>query len=223
MLHFIPLPMSSMIRQYRLFFSLVLLYVVAGGIYLLLTDKTDALYYFNAHRHPVSDIFFRWATKLGEGYVYVVAVVVAAFIDKRKAMGIAAAGALVMVVSLVTKAIFAVDRPLAMLRKENLEWLLNPVADVTLHSGATSFPSGHAMSAFCFYTLMVLLLPQRRWIEVLAFLLAFTVAISRIYLFQHFWPDVYAGGIIGVGLALLVGYRLNRAQEGQGVGGKRTP
>lgn len=200
--------MPTLIRRHALYFLLILAFIVAGGVYLAMTDKTEALFFFNANRHPFTDAFFRYATKLGEGYVYVLAVLVAAIYDRRKAMGIAAAGVLVMVVSLVTKAIFAVDRPLAMLRRENLEWLLNPVADVALHSGATSFPSGHAMSAFCFYTLMVLLLPRRRWIEVVAFLLAFTVAISRVYLFQHYWPDVYAGGIIGTALALLVAYVL---------------
>ena len=109
-----------------------------------------------------------------------------------------------MLVSALSKSFFAVDRPLAMLRKEGLEGLLHPVADVTLHSGANSFPSGHAMSALCFYTLVLLLLPPRRWLDALFFLLAMAVVISRVYLFQHFWQDVYAGALTGFAIAVLL-------------------
>ncbi len=36
------------------------------------------------------------------------------------------------------------------------------------------------------------------------FALALSVAISRIYLVQHFWPDVYVGALIGAALAILI-------------------
>lgn len=193
-----------MFRKHRLYFVLFALFIVVGGIYTALSAKTDALFYFNENRQPFWDVFFRFATKLGEGYVYIIAALVALFYRLRSALLIAAGGILVMVVSALTKAFFAVDRPLAMLRKEGLESLLNPVADVTLHTGATSFPSGHAMSALCFYTLVLLLLPPRRWLDALCFLLAMVVVVSRVYLFQHFWPDVYAGAIIGFFLAILL-------------------
>ena len=196
--------MRDMIRKHSLYFLLFSLFVVLGGIYTAMSSKTDALFFFNENRQPFWDVFFRFATRLGEGYVYIIAGLVALSYRLRYSLLIATAGLAVMVVSALTKSYFAVDRPLAMLRKEGLESLLNPVADVTLHTGATSFPSGHAMSALCFYTLMVLLLPARRWLDALFFLLAMVVVVSRVYLFQHFWPDVYAGAITGFALALLL-------------------
>ncbi|MAT53314.1 MAG: hypothetical protein CMN32_02455 [Saprospirales bacterium] len=202
-----------MIRKHSLYFFLFALFIVAGGIYTAMSGKTDALFYFNENRQPFWDVFFRFATKLGEGYVYIIAALVALFYRLRYFLLIAAGGLMVMLVSVVTKSYFAVDRPLAMLRKEGLENLLNPVADVTLHTGATSFPSGHAMSALCFYTLILLILPPRRWLDALFFLLAMVVVISRVYLFQHFWQDVYAGAITGFALAVLL-YALQQKLTG---------
>jgi membrane-associated phospholipid phosphatase len=48
-----------------------------------------------------------------------------------------------------------------------------------------------------------LLLPSQKRYAIPLFLLAVLIAISRLYLVQHFWPDVYVGGIIGIGLAML--------------------
>lgn len=193
-----------MIKKHRLFLLLFSFFIIAGGIYTALSQKTDALFFFNENRQPFWDVFFRFATKLGEGYVYILAAIAALFYRLRNFLMIAISGLLVMLVSALTKSFFGIDRPLAMLRKEGLENLLNPVADVTLHTGATSFPSGHAMSAFCFYTLILFLLPPRRWLDGLVFSVAFIVVLSRVYLFQHFWPDVYAGSITGFLIAVLI-------------------
>lgn len=189
----------------RLYFLLILLYAVIGGFYLAWSGKSDALFFFNANRSPQLDDFFRFATKTGEEYLYVLLALVFIFRRRRReALLVALTGLAVMAVSSSTKAMFGMDRPLAVLRKENLEHLLNPVADVVLHSGATSFPSGHTMSAFALATITVLLLKNRPWISLVFFFCAFLVAISRVYLFQHFWMDVYAGGLVGVAVAIIV-------------------
>nr|MCU0348977.1 phosphatase PAP2 family protein [Saprospiraceae bacterium] len=97
--------------------------------------------------------------------------------------------------------------------KQNLTEKLTFVEGVDLHSAATSFPSGHAMSAFALYSLLVFILPSQKRFALPLFALALSVAISRIYLVQHFWPDVYAGGIIGVLLAMLWYAFLGRTSE----------
>lgn len=83
-----------------------------------------------------------------------------------------------------------------------------------------SFPSGHAMSAFIFYGLLIYLVwhsnysrPTKWTVTVLLFLLALAIGFSRVYLRVHYPSDVIAGFCIGfawIGLAVLVLERLKR-------------
>ena len=80
---------------------------------------------------------------------------------------------------------------------------------------STSFPSGHAATAFAAATAVGILHPRFRS-TLLA--LAATVALSRVYLGVHFWSDVLVGGLLGIAIGVAAG-RL--AQRGRG--GLRRP
>jgi undecaprenyl-diphosphatase len=81
-----------------------------------------------------------------------------------------------------------------------------PIADHAIHAAVklphgSSFPSGHAATAFAAATVVAVLRPALRWP---ALGLATIVALSRVYLGVHFLSDVLAGAVLGtaVGLAL---------------------
>lgn len=60
-----------------------------------------------------------------------------------------------------------------------------------------AFPSGHAVAAFA--TAMVLILATRSWsISIASLLAALLIALSRIYLGQHYPTDVLAGMVLGL-------------------------
>jgi undecaprenyl-diphosphatase len=68
-----------------------------------------------------------------------------------------------------------------------------------------SFPSGHALDAFCFYSVVALLvlsrLRSRRarvWVVVVCVLLIVAVGVSRVYLGMHYPSDVLAGYLAGL-------------------------
>lgn len=68
-----------------------------------------------------------------------------------------------------------------------------------------SFPSGHTTGAFSLFCLLSMLLPKRyRYVGLAFFIIALSVAYSRLYLAAHFLVDVYAGSIIGGLSALLI-------------------
>jgi PAP2 superfamily. len=68
-----------------------------------------------------------------------------------------------------------------------------------------SFPSGHTFGAFGLCLLLSYLLPNdRKQYAWLFFLLAIGCGISRIYLGQHFFVDVWAGSLLGTLVALAI-------------------
>ncbi|MHB8893591.1 MAG: phosphatase PAP2 family protein [Candidatus Geothermincolia bacterium] len=78
-----------------------------------------------------------------------------------------------------------------------------------------SFPSGHAIAAFCAGTLAVIFLGNRFWP---AFLVAAAVAYSRIYVGAHFPLDVIISAVLGTGIALAIGLPLKATDRGGGNG-----
>lgn len=78
------------------------------------------------------------------------------------------------------------------------------IEGVIMHN-QLSFPSGHTAGAFAFFLLLSLLIPVRfKFWAVVFFLIALMVGISRIYLGQHFFKDIYAGSILGTFIPILI-------------------
>ncbi len=65
-----------------------------------------------------------------------------------------------------------------------------------------SFPSGHSATAF-FIAITLFMVFRTRIAFILAFTYAVLVAISRIYLFQHFFIDTVFGAILGFSFGYL--------------------
>jgi undecaprenyl-diphosphatase len=88
-----------------------------------------------------------------------------------------------------------------------------PELEQILAANYYSFPSGHSMNSFAFYSLMAVLLSSmvhNKICKIAIFLSAFAVIIliglSRIYLGVHFPLDVLAGFVAGAAwVALLLG------------------
>jgi membrane-associated phospholipid phosphatase len=67
-------------------------------------------------------------------------------------------------------------------------------------AAATSFPSGHTVGAFALAGVLMLASPSRT-MRAIAFLLALSVAVSRVMAFRHWTSDVLASAAIGMILA----------------------
>ena len=81
---------------------------------------------------------------------------------------------------------------------------LQKVDGVVLHTGFSSFPSGHTLSAFAVFSLLSFFASNSKRQIFLFLSLAILVAASRVYLIQHFIEDVWMGSLIGVMLAYLI-------------------
>jgi membrane-associated phospholipid phosphatase len=67
-------------------------------------------------------------------------------------------------------------------------------------AAATSFPSGHTVGAFALGGVLILASPSRT-MRIFAFLLALSVAVSRVMAFRHWTSDVLASAALGMMLA----------------------
>lgn len=198
--------MFRVVKENPAYFACVAVFALLGGLYLYSAGRPDAVLFFSDHRTVEGDTFFKLVTHLGEGPVYFVAGVLALFYRPRYSLLVAATGLSVMAFSAGLKAFFAQDRPLAFFEKTGLAQHINLVSGVDVHTGPTSFPSGHAMSAFALYGLLVFLLPTKKTYAFAGFATALLIALSRVYLVQHFWCDVYVGALVGTLIAWLVYY-----------------
>ncbi|MEM9886204.1 MAG: phosphatase PAP2 family protein [Bacteroidota bacterium] len=181
-----------------------IVFLFLGAILLLNVEKGDLIFFFNKQHTPVVDLFFKWGTKLGEALPYTIGVLALVYLRKYAyAIAIPLLGAAVSLVSNLSKSFFAQYRPYTIFKQEGILDQIHFVEGVAISKAASSFPSGHTMSAFAIYFFLSLIFPQKKYLGLLFFLLALLVGLSRIYLVQHFFQDIYLGAIMGVALAFL--------------------
>lgn len=181
-----------------------LIFLIVVGFALLRYEQGSLLLFFSNHRSEWGDFFFRFITKVGEELAYLLFFIFSLFIRYRYALLILITGLVVTLVSVTTKQIFLHPRPSVYYRAIGKLEEINLIENVYLLGGPTSFPSGHTMSSFAIFTLIALLIPQKKTLAVVLFCMALLGGISRIYLVQHFLKDVYLGAIMGVVLACLI-------------------
>ncbi len=202
---------GEVLRTNAVFFLLFLMFLLIGAALLFNIEQGDAILYFNDWRGSGADIFFYYVNWLGDGLVFVPAVLAMLFYRYRFAATLPFLGVSVSFFTQSAKRLFAHPRPFAYFKDLHLTDSLVPVEGVPLHGGMNSFPSGHTMTAFALFAFLALCLPYKRTLGALFFVLALLAGIARIYLAQHFLKDVYLGAVMGVALALfwyLLQYRV---------------
>lgn len=195
--------LSELWRSNRWFFSGLSQFLLFGAILLLLMETGTFVWFFSRHRSAVLDFLFVYGTQLGEPIGFIAAALMLLFIKFRHVIVIPFLGFSVSVISHFSKSFFAHDRPLAYFEKLGIASQLQLVEGVQVHSGATSFPSGHTMAGFALFAFVAFCSPNKKLGGVAFFILALIVGLSRIYLTQHFFKDVYLGAIMGVAIALV--------------------
>ncbi len=171
---------------------------------LLNIEQGDAVLFFSDHRSVFGDTFFKYFTKMGEEYPFYLITILCGFISFRLMIITPLIGIVVSIISFLIKAFFSHPRPLQFFTDLELADQINFVEGVYVHSAATSFPSGHTMSAFALYSFLAFLVTRKHWAGILFFIVAFLVGISRVYLVQHFFQDIYLGAILGVLVATVI-------------------
>ena len=184
--------MKTLFFQNKLFFICCSVFWIVAGIYLLTHGKGDFSLYLNKHHSATADLFFRYATWMGDGITITIICLLLLFVKFRYVIITSIISILSSFLVNIVKNIAHQPRPVEYFKTEHL----NFVQGVELFHWH-SFPSGHTAAAFAMFCLFGFFVRNKLW-SVLFFLLALSVAISRVYIFQHFLVDVYFGSMFGV-------------------------
>lgn len=199
-------PEVSFLKENSLFILFFFLLWAAAFFYLCKGgERGDAILFFAQYRSPYMNQFFGICTSLGEAYGYILAIIGFLFIAYSKSIAFLLNALFVLLFSGSLKWLFGHERPVRYFNDliESPD-MANYIADVHLHQAwTTSFPSGHTIAAFAFFSLLAFFVPQQVF-KMLCLVLAVLVAFSRIYRVQHFLKDITSGMITGLCIALVV-------------------
>jgi membrane-associated phospholipid phosphatase len=162
----------------------------------------------NALGHSMLDPVFAYLTFLGDGAVLAIpCVIILVFISARVGFQFLLAYLISGLCAQLLKLYVFADqfRPAAEISTHPDFRAIEGIS----HNISNSFPSGHATSAFaCCYSLA--LVSKSRKTQAILGIAAVLIALSRVYLSQHYLRDIVAGGLIGTGCALVVWILIQR-------------
>jgi membrane-associated phospholipid phosphatase len=199
---------KEILQKTRIFLILFVGYLLILGYLLATTAKGDFEIWLNSFHTDYFDTIFYWTTYIGDGFfAAVVLVFILLFVNMRISL---ITTTILLAVSAVTQFLKlfvfpSSSRPIVFF-KDVVE--LHFVNGLEIHS-SNSFPSGHTTQAFCMFFLFSFFTKSRNWNYVF-FFIALLVALSRVYLLQHFLKDVYVGAIIGTIGSILFLYISNK-------------
>lgn len=191
--------MLHLLKKYRIYYTLAFLLVIIGLVLLLLLPKGEVVLSLDAHSTKSLDIFFLIITKAGEIIgASVLFVLIVFFADKKYRVIYPLSVILMILISQGLKQFVYADEH----RPNHTYKSLHYIDGLERHSN-NSFPSGHTTAAFTYFTLFALAF-NKRYIQVLAPLVAALVGLSRVYLGQHYLHDIVAGAVLGIVIATIV-------------------
>jgi len=194
-----PIRTGSLFMQLSAFFVTLLLLIV------MLVSKATSFVWLNFYHSQLLDTFFTYYTFLGDGVV-ALAIIVLMLLMRKTALSFRLLLTFLVsgLIAQLLKSWFHAPRPLTYFNHQVYHHFIEGVT----HTGNHSFPSGHTTTAFTIAAMLACHF-RKNGSCLIFFILAAGVGYSRIYLGQHFVPDVLAGMMVGIGTAILIEYLCN--------------
>lgn len=192
--------MSRLTFPVQFIIVLGLFWLVAGGALLLALPKGEAVLWFQQNGTEQLDRAFKYITQLGEA-PFIIAIGILMLFQRVGAFILITAASILdgLLIQFLKKVVFAdAHRPKLWFANEGIN--IDQVLDVSLNS-YNAMPSGHTAAAFTLFTCLGIV-SRNTTAQAIFFVLGISVGVSRMYLAQHFYEDVYFGALVGMAVAL---------------------
>ncbi|KPQ18605.1 MAG: PAP2 superfamily [Algoriphagus marincola HL-49] len=183
---------KNSISQIQLFAFFV---VIILGLVTFYLPKGKPELFLNQYHHPLFDLFFATWTHLGDAVILLVLLPILALRKVSFAIFMSLSVIVQTLLIMITKHGFfkGMPRPAEYLK----DIAFYKVPGIELHHW-NSFPSGHTATGLVIASCFMIIFSRRRHLQWIFLLGGFLVAISRVYLMQHFFVDIFAGAALGM-------------------------
>jgi membrane-associated phospholipid phosphatase len=179
----------KLIREHRFFLGIFAVYLVLGAFGFLFYKQGEETLFFDRHHTVFLDNFFWICTSLAEwGFLTSI-------------------GIILLFTRLKYFFIYLID--ISLVGFFSGQYKLHFVEGVPILT-VNSFPSGHTAVAFAVFFLLAIFI-KRTSASMILLLMALLVGLSRMYLLEHFWIDVYFGSLTGMLITVLVYIALQKS------------
>lgn len=200
--------MKKYIAKHSIYFIILTAWVIVGSVILLTTEKLELHQNLTSCRSDFWDHFFKILTYTGSGLgalCTLIVIISIKSIRKYWSVFILSYGLSIGLVTLSKQVIFPnTYRPSMAFEQKGMT--VPKIENFKMHK-KRSFPSGHTAEMFCCFGLFMLI-SKRKTVQVLLFSMALVAAYSRVYLFQHFFTDIFAGSLLSLLILSIVFYIL---------------
>jgi membrane-associated phospholipid phosphatase len=195
--------LSAALNHNKIYFYGLLSILFAALLFLFFNGKEASFISLNSYHPFYLNVFFINYTFIGDGIFALCLIALMFFYFKRNKCGFALLYSFLIsgLAAQIIKNLVNSPRPKLYFEAGTY---LNFIDGVT-HSGSNSFPSGHAATAFAIATVLVLMMKNKN-LQLLILMAAALVGYSRIYLAQHFLPDVIIGALLGTASGIISFY-----------------
>ncbi len=174
-----------------------------GLIFFIINKNDELLFYFNSHRTSFLNEYFKFSTNLLSGIGIVILLLIASSHKYSTFFKIGISSLFSFLIVELIKHLTNFPRPSTYFAN-NPSIILNPVNNIALIP-MHSFPSGHSANAFAIFFGFSMVL-KNQYAKLACLFIACSIALSRVYLLQHFTRDILFGSLFGVITASFVFY-----------------
>jgi membrane-associated phospholipid phosphatase len=176
-------------------------YVLLGAVSFIFYRQGSETLFFDGHHTPFFNFFFVLMTRLAEGPFLLLLALILLFVRmKYFLVYLIDLSIVAIIIGFLKYRMFADHIRPSLFFGQSYKLHFVEGVPILTHN---SFPSGHTAVAFAVFFLLAIFI-KRTSVSMVLLCLALLVGLSRIYLMEHFWIDVYFGSVIGMLITFFV-------------------